>query len=87
MSTNENEVILKKRIAIFLTICFGVTWIYDLTVLRDISIVENGFLKQVISVGGMYVPLIAHLCTRVITKERFELSGDESLLLKLSRKK
>ena len=28
---------------------------------------------------GMYVPLIAHLCTRVITKKRFELSGDESL--------
>ena len=87
MHTNANEVIMRKRLFIFLAICFGMTWIYDLTVLRNISMVENSFLKQVLSVGGMYVPLIAHMCTRVITKERFELSGDESLLLKMSRKK
>ena len=87
MSTKEHEVTLKKRILIFLVICFGMTWIYDFTVIRNISVVKNGFLKQVLSACGMYFPLIAHLCTRAITKERFELSGDESLMLKLSHKK
>lgn len=87
MSTNDNDVILKKRILIFLTICFGLTWIYEFTVIRNISAVKNDLLKQVLSVCGMYFPLIAHLCTRFITKENFNLSGDESLMLKLNHKK
>lgn len=87
MITKVNEVILKKRILIFLAICFGLTWIYDITVIRNISAVKDGPFKQVLSSLGMYFPLIAHLCTRIITKEKFKLSGDESLMLTINYKK
>lgn len=87
MSMNENAVILKKRILIFLAICFCMTWIYELTVTPNLPAVKSDFLKQILSAGGMYFPLIAHLCTRIITKEKFTLSGEGSLMLTISHKK
>lgn len=87
MEKKENDDKLKKRILIFLVICFGTTWIYDLTVLRNISDIKSDILKQVLSALGMYFPLIAHICTRVITKEKFHISGEESLMLTIRRKK
>lgn len=87
MGTKVDKAILKKRILIFLAICFGMTWIYDLAVVRNISVVKTGFLKQVLSACGMYFPLIAHLCTRAVTKEGFNSAGDGSLMIKLNHKK
>lgn len=87
MGTKGKEVILKKHILIFLAICFGLTWIYEFTVIRNISVVKNDLLKQVLSACGMCFPFIAHLCTRVITKEKFNVSGEGSLMLTISHKK
>jgi len=87
MSTKENEAVLKKQIIFYLVICFSLTWIYEFTVIRNISGVDNKLIKQVLSVGGMYFPLFAHLCTRVIAKEGFKISGEGSLMLTIKRKK
>lgn len=87
MSTYENKVIMKKRVFIFVVICFAMTWIYDFSVIRCISIVKNDFLKQVLSFLGMYFPLLAHLFTRAITKEGFHITGDGSLMIKFDCRK
>lgn len=87
MNSKDIGATTRKRLHIFLLICFSVTWIYDFTVIRSISQIKNELINTVLSTLGMFFPLIAHLCTRVITKEGFDVSGEGSMMLKLDRKK
>lgn len=73
-------------LVLFLLICFGLTWIYDFLVIRNISMIKDVKFSAVLSSVGMYFPLIAHLLTRKILKEKNSPYGHKSMMLGINRK-
>ena len=74
-----------KRLIIYLVLAFGLAWGYEFI------FIGNGFvwnMKDPDSVRlislvslGMLAPAIAHVLTRVFTKERFKPAGKDSMML------
>lgn len=84
---NENQKLEIKRLLIYLTLAFGLSWAlflaYSLTGHKWDG--TNPYLEQLVGLG-MLVPFIAHILTRMITKEGFALTGKDSLMLGISFK-
>ena len=74
-----------KRLVIFLVLAFGLAWAYEF------MFIGNGFVWNMKDPGsaklislvslGMLAPAIAHILTRVFTKEGFKPAGKESMML------
>lgn len=76
-----------KRLLIYLGLCFGMTWIWFFAVnpkfthWNDLSRYMMSFISL-----GMLFPVIAHVLTRLITKEGFKMYGRDSAMFGISFK-
>lgn len=75
-----------KRLIIYLLLAFGIAWCifiaFYLTGLRWDG--TNRRLEECLAGLGMLAPLIAHVLTRLITKEGFAMTGEGSMMLGIS---
>lgn len=76
-----------KNLIIYLALSFGMTWIILFAAITngfrwDGSI---GYMENFISLV-MLMPLVAHVFTRMITKEGFQLTGEDSMMLGIDLK-
>ena len=76
-----------KNLIIYLALSFGMTWIILFAAIAngfrwDGSI---GYMENFISLV-MLMPLVAHVFTRMITKEGFQLTGEDSMMLGIDLK-
>ena len=71
-----------KRLLIFLAFSFGLTWLFFLLFIPKGSTwgEMESFMQSFVSLG-MLGPITAHFLTRLITKEGFRLSGEDSMML------
>lgn len=74
-----------KRLLIYLALSFGLSWIIFFAYMFSGEKWDgsNIYMEQFISLG-MLVPFIAHILTRMITKEGFAMTGKNSLMLGIS---
>ena len=76
-----------QRLLIYLALAFGLSW----TIFFAFFLTghkwdgSNLYLEQFVGLG-MLVPFIAHILTRMITKEGFAMTGRDSLMLGISFK-
>ena len=76
-----------KRLIIYLAFSFGLTWIMFLVFIPEGKTWDElGQLKQSFIALGMLAPVIAHVITRLITKEGFAMTGEGSMMLGISFK-
>lgn len=74
-----------QRLLIFLGYTFGLTWLFFLVAVpmgstwSEMTTYRQSFVSL-----GMLGPLVAHLLTRLVTKEGFKLSGKDSMMLGMS---
>lgn len=74
-----------SRLLIFFLFSFGLTFLwYAITAHPGETWSEISAERQSLLGLGMLFPMIAHLLTRMITKEGFPMTGEESLLLGIS---
>ena len=74
-----------QRLLIFLGYAFGLTWLFFLVAVPMGSTwSEMTSYRQSFVSLGMLGPLVAHLLTRLVTKEGFKLSGKDSMMLGMS---
>lgn len=76
-----------KNLIIYLALSFGMTWIIIFAAIAngfrwDGSI---GYMESFISLV-MLMPLVAHVFTRMITKEGLQLTGEDSMMLGINLK-
>lgn len=76
-----------KRLGIYLFFAFGLAWSlfigYALTGHKWDG--ENPYLETFVGLG-MFVPLLAHVITRFLTREGFALTGKDSMMFGISFK-
>ena len=84
---NINKKTDLKRLLIYLGLCFGMTWLWFFAVnpkftrWNDLSRYMISFISL-----GMLFPVIAHVLTRLITKEGFKMYGKDSAMFGISFK-
>ena len=84
---NINKKTDLKRLLIYLGLCFGMTWLWFFVVnpkfthWNDLSRYMMSFISL-----GMLFPVIAHVLTRLITKEGFKMYGKDSAMFGISFK-
>ena len=84
---NINKKTDLKRLLIYLGLCFGMTWLWFFVVnpkfthWNDLSRYMISFISL-----GMLFPVIAHVLTRLITKEGFKMYGKDSAMFGISFK-
>lgn len=77
-----------KRLLIYLVLSFGLTWIIFFSfILTGHKWDGTNPALESFSSLGMLVPFLAHILTRLITKEGFAMTGEDSLMLGISFKK
>lgn len=77
----------KKRLIIYIALSFGLTFLwYIITVPKGQSWDEMSNEMQSFVALGMLFPMIAHVLTRLITKEGFAMTGEGSMMLGISFK-
>ncbi len=59
----------RKRIYIYLSFAFGMAWLAGLAIYLTGGLAKSPYSLVLLSVGYMGAPAVAHLLTRVITKE------------------
>ena len=76
-----------KRLLIYLVLSFGLTWIIFFAYILNGGKWDNSnsYMEQIVGLG-MLMPFIAHILTRMITKEGFAMTGKDSLMLGISFK-
>lgn len=76
-----------KRLLIYLVLSFGLTWIIFFAYILNGGKWDNSnsYMEQFVGLG-MLMPFIAHILTRMITKEGFAMTGKDSLMLGISFK-
>ncbi|MCQ2517104.1 MAG: CPBP family intramembrane metalloprotease [Saccharofermentans sp.] len=76
-----------KNLIIYLALSFGMTWIIFFGAIAGGFRwgASNGFMESFVALG-MLMPLIAHLFTRMITKEGLQLTGEDSMMLGIDLK-
>lgn len=76
-----------KRLFIYLTLSFGLTWIiYFAFILTGHKWDGTNPRLESFSALGMLMPVLAHVLTRWITKEGFAMTGKDSMMLGISLK-
>ena len=66
-----------KRLIIYLAFSFGIAWIMFFVFMPEGKTWDElGQLKQSFIALGMLAPVIAHVITRLITKEGFAMTGE-----------
>ena len=73
----EDKKLNRKRIFLYLLICFGLTWGFQFLVLWPVALSENPAiqsLSQLALAASMFFPALSVLLTRLITKEGFKNS-------------
>ena len=76
-----------KRLIIYLAFSFGIAWIMFFVFMPEGKTWDElGQLKQSFIALGMLAPVIAHVITRLITKEGFAMTGEGSMMLDISFK-
>lgn len=76
-----------KRLIIYLAFSFGIAWIMFFVFMPEGKTWDElGQLKQSFIALGMLAPVIAHVITRLITKEGFAMTGEGSMMLGISFK-
>ena len=78
----ENKKQNGKRLVIYLVLSFSLAWLWFLVANKNGELWEDmSTAKQSLVALGMMCPLIAHILTRLITKEGFAMTGKGSMML------
>lgn len=76
-----------KRLCIYLILSFGLTWIiFSLFIFTGFKWDGSKPYMESFAALGMLMPFLAHILTRLITKEGFPITGKDSLMLGISFK-
>ena len=82
-----NKKIELKRLLVYLAFSFGLAWVWFLvTNIRFETWQEMSDARESFIALGMLAPLLAHILTRLVTKEGFKLHGKDSMMLGISLK-
>lgn len=76
-----------KNLIVYLVLSFGMTWIIFFAAIINGFRWDgtNSYMESFIALG-MLMPLVAHVFTRMITKEGFQLTGEDSMMLGIDLK-
>lgn len=76
-----------KNLSIYLALAFGMTWlIFFAAIINGFRWDGNNLYMESFVSLGMLMPLIAHVFTRMITREGFQLTGEDSMMLGIDLK-
>ena len=76
-----------KRLCIYLILSFGLTWIiFSFFIFTGFKWDGSNPYMESFAALGMLMPFLAHILTRLITKEGFPITGKDSLMLGISFK-
>lgn len=76
-----------KNLSIYLALSFGMTWlIFFAAIINGFRWDGNNLDMESFVALGMLMPLIAHVFTRMITREGFQLTGEDSMMLGIDLK-
>lgn len=76
-----------KNLSIYLALSFGMTWlIFFAAIINGFRWDDNNLYMESFVALGMLMPLIAHVFTRMITREGFQLTGEDSMMLGIDLK-
>lgn len=76
-----------KNLSIYLALSFGMTWlIFFAAIINGFRWDDNNLYMESFVTLGMLMPLIAHVFTRMITREGFQLTGEDSMMLGIDLK-
>lgn len=83
----DNQKKETKRLFLYLALSFGLTWIIFFAYILSGGKYDgtNPYMEQFVGLG-MFMPFVAHILTRMITKEGFAMTGEGSLMLGISLK-
>ena len=82
MEQMDDKKLERKRLVIYLLLAFGMTWgLFIAAIIGGFTWEEADTPMAQFVALGMLFPFVAHLLTRLLTKEGFAMTGKDSVML------